>query len=176
MRDSRELNAFKETARRFHSAYHLANLGLSQLSETILSSTGTDSSATFTLTCRESGEVISTIPTALLQKGIEKDGPFSQVIALSVLSWIYTSWNEKFRRQISREWNVPENDVMSDVMGDLRMIRNAVAHDFETATSELTNLKVLTWFRPGRLILTSSDMDRIQLKINSMRVYVRGSE
>lgn len=59
-------------------------------------------------------------------------------------------------------------------MGDLRKIRHYVAHDLGKPEFDPSKLKCIDWLEPGLLILKSSDMDRIQLKINAMQVRVVG--
>lgn len=176
MRPIEELNSleeFKDAARRFHSAYYLANLGLSKLIETELSPESDRASGTYTLLDEPTNQLISKFPRPFLRNGIKRDGPISQVIAHGILSWIYTAWNDKYRKAIAEELGTSPQEVLCDVMGDLRILRNAIAHDLGTAGDKVSKLRELSWFKPGRLILTTTDMNRIQLKINNMKVYIR---
>lgn len=90
MTEPQSLQEFKEAARKLHSAYHLANIGLSQLGESGLLNEGRGQHF-YALRESESGEIISKLPVALLLQGIKRDGPISQTIALSILSWIYAA-------------------------------------------------------------------------------------
>ena len=86
---------------------------------------------------------------------------------------MYAAWNDKARKEIAAELAVNENDVLCDVMGDLRILRNAIAHDFATADAKVSKLTALTWIQPGRLVLTSADMDKIQSAVNAMQIRIR---
>lgn len=170
------LERFKDTTRRFHSSYHLANLGLCKLAETDFSAEAMVGLTVHKLVDAEHGNVISELPLAHLREGMKRDGPISQVIAHGILSWMYAAWNDKARKEIAVELGVGENQVLCDVMGDLRLLRNAIAHDFGTAGDKVANLRELSWFKPGRLVLTSADMDKIQLAINKMTIRIRDQE
>lgn len=173
MAEPESLARFKDAARRFHSAYHLATLGLCKLAETDFSAEAIAGRTTHKLVADEQGDIISEFPLWYLREGMKPNGPISQVIAHGILSWIYAAWNDKARKEIATELGVESNDVLCDVMGDLRILRNAIAHDFATAGDKVARLQTLHWFKPGRLVLTSSDMNKIQLAINGMTVRIR---
>lgn len=146
MTEPQSLQAFKEAARKLQSAYHLANIGLSQLGESDLLNQQ-EEQRFYALKERESGEMISELHVALLLQGTKRDGSISQIIALSILSWIYTAWDHKYRKEIARELGVPTRKVVSDVMGDLRTIRHYAAHDLGKPhfdPSKLQNFRALT--------------------------------
>ncbi len=169
------LEKFKDTAKRFHSSYHLANIGLSKLAEIDYSDEKISGGKTQTLFDVESGQVISEFPLVQLRAGMKLDGPISQIVAHGILCWIFVAWNDNARKEIALELGVSTNQVQCDVMGDIRIIRNAIAHDFATLGKDVEKLKELTWFkfRPGRLVLTSSDMGKIQLAINKMTIRIK---
>lgn len=173
MHSSMALERFKDASRRFHSAYHLASLGLCKLAETDFSVESTAGQTTHKHIDPENGTVISEIPLSHIRAGLKRDGPISQVIAHGLISWMYAAWNDKARKEIAAELGVNENDVLCDVMGDLRILRNAIAHDFATADAKVSKLTALTWIQPGRLVLTSADMDKIQSAVNAMQIRIR---
>lgn len=176
MKEPRSLVDFKKSAQRFHCAYHLASIGLERLGDAELSEIRSRSVEDYTLRDNESGEIISAIPVRFLRQGIKKDGPISQTIALSFLSWIYAGWEHKYRKLIAAELGVKPGCLQSDVMGDLRLIRHYAAHDIDRPEFNSAKLKSLTWLRSGLLIIKSSDMDKIHSRINSMRVTISKSE
>jgi hypothetical protein len=172
MQNLKSLDEFKDIAQRYHSAYHMAHLGLVCLAEKISSEDGYNPANSFVIRDTKSDSVISALPYFHLMKGMRKDGPISQVIAHGIINWIYAAWDERFRKRIAEELGVNCNEVMCDVMGDIRIIRNAISHDLGFATEKISELKELSWFSPGQIILRSDDMNKIQVKINSMSVYV----
>ncbi|RCS73202.1 hypothetical protein [Vibrio casei] len=173
--DLKSLAEFKDVTQRFHSSYHLANIALSDLSENLLSKDNKSAYDDFIIRDKNSNEVISKVSYFHTLKGLKHDGPISQVIAHGFLNWIYAAWNDKYRELISKELGVNCNEVMCNVMGDIRILRNSISHDFGFIEADLIKLTELTWFPKGRIILMSEDMDKIQIKINQMVVYIKNT-
>lgn len=83
---------------------------------------------------------IAEIPTKFALSGMTKNGPFSQLIAHGIIVLIYELWNEDYRSKVAKEIGCETNDVMCDVMGDLRLIRNWITHDGSTADKKVNNI------------------------------------
>lgn len=105
--------------------------------------------------------------------GMRKNGPFSQIIAHGILNWIYSLWDEEYREKIATELGEDTNNIMCDVVGDIRLLRNFIIHHKAIADERVNKLKVLTWVSEGPLVLISEDMTRIQEAINTMNIYLR---
>jgi len=165
------LEEFKDVTQRMHSSYCLANSGLVLLAEKMKSEEGYSDTKTHDLFDEESN-VLSQIPYFHLMRGMQFDGPISQIIAHGILGSIYMAWSVRFRKKIAAELHVEEDSVKSDIMGDIRKIRNIINHRFTVPAAELAMLKEIDWLEPGLIVLSLGDMNRIQAKINTMVVRV----
>ena len=168
----KSLEEFKDFTQRVHSSYSLANHSLELLAEKIQSADGYDNNENYKTLDDESGQVISVIPNFHIIKGLKKDGPISQVIAHGLLSWVYFGWENRFRPMIAKELGVSNNEVMSDLMGDIKILRHKIAHNLGFLDKDIKKLKIINWLKQGHIILKTDDMNKIQLKINNMDVYV----
>lgn len=175
MKNLKSLNEFKDFTQRVHSSYSLANHSLEVLGEKLQSADGYNDMESYKVLDEESGQIISAIPNFHIVKGMKRDGPISQVIAHGMLSWIYFAWEKRFRPKIAIELGVSNNDVMSDIMGDIKILRHKIAHNLAFLDKDAQKLKIINWLKPGQIIFKSVDMNKIQLQLNDMDVYVRSN-
>ena len=56
-------------------------------------------------------------------------GDNEQQVARSILIFIYTFWDLEIRPRLGVALNQNESEIKSDVIGDLRLIRNAILHN-----------------------------------------------
>lgn len=155
----------------------MANHGMNSIAEEIEAIDGYNPEGKFQIGEKDPNfdtrTAVSEMKNSMAVDGMRKNGPFSQIIAHGILNWIYSMWNEEFRSKIGVELGWETNDVMCDVMGDIRLLRNFIVHDGGIATSKVTQLKVLTWIKEGPLVLLADDMTNIQEAVNTMSVYKR---
>jgi hypothetical protein len=87
-----------------------------------------------------------------------KDGGFDlQKAAESALVFTFHIWDEKYRGKINGPDGKPKVD--SDIMGDLRLIRNSIIHNKGVADSNVARCKIITRFKPGeKIVLTKFDI------------------
>jgi hypothetical protein len=74
------------------------------------------------------------------------------------LVMIYSYWEDHFRAQIATAKGVTKDALKSDVMGDIRWLRQSIIHHRGIATGEIGNCKVLTWFAKGDAIFLNEQM------------------
>ena len=87
------------------------------------------------------------------------------------LVMIYSYWEDHYRTQIATALGlVKGDDLKSDVMGDIRRLRQSIVHHRGIATDEIACCKVLTWFAPGDHIFLNEEMF-LQL-ISYVRAYL----
>lgn len=175
VKNLKSLNEFKDFTQRIHSSYSLTNHSLEILAEKIQFADRFNDSEDYKIFDDESGQIISAIPNFHIIKGLKRDGPISQVIAHGMLSWIYYAWENRFRSMIAGELGVSKNEVVSDLMGDIRILRHKIAHNLGFLNKDLKKLKIINWLEQGPIILRANDMNKVQLKINNMDVYVGSS-
>lgn len=102
-----------------------------------------------------------------------KNGSFSDTLAKSIVVLMYSLWEEKYRKEIALELKIEPKSVMSNVMGDLREIRNCIVHNKSIVTNHHKKIKVLGWPSKQGFFSISEDMF-IDLKkaINLMQIEV----
>lgn len=175
MNELKSLNDFKDFTRRVHNSYALVNDGLELLGEKIESSGSFNAINTYEVIDEESEQLISSAPKFRVISGLKKDGPISQLVAHGLISFIYHSWEDHFRKMIAIEMNVEKNLLMCDLIGDIRLLRHKIAHNLGSIDKDIKKFKVITWLKEGHIILKSKDMNRIQIELNRMKVYVRSN-
>jgi len=103
----------------------------------------------------------------------KKNGVFSDAIAKAFVCAIYSSWDEYYRHAIATEVGVKQKQVRSDLMGDLRHVRNCIVHKKSVVTDEPGKIKELSWpLIPGPLIVTDEMFRDLLDQINRMVVEV----
>lgn len=173
MQELKSLNEFKEFTRRIHNSYALVNSGLELLGERIRNADEFDAVGSYEIIDEESAQIISSLPNFHIVSGLKKDGPISQLVAHGLISWIYYAWEDRFREMIAKEMGIETDHVMCDLMGDIRTLRHKIAHNLGSLGQEVKKFKVITWLKEGHITLKTSDMNRIQIELNKMEIYVR---
>ncbi len=172
------LLAFKKMTHVFYFAYCMANAGMQYIVDYVESMDGYNPEGVFQIGRNTSDHrrlAVAALKNKDALSGMRKDGPFSQIIAHGTINWIYSLWNEEYRAKVAAELELEVGDVMCDVMGDLRIIRNFIVHDNAVADRRVDRLKVLRWIKEGPLVFVGDDMDQLQCAINAMEVYKRTS-
>jgi len=70
---------------------------------------------------------------------------------------IYQYWEDHFRTEIARNLGKNREDILSDIMGDLRLLRRSIIHHRSIALKEVENCKLLRWFKEGDDIFIDED-------------------
>jgi hypothetical protein len=87
-----------------------------------------------------------------------KDGGLDiQKVGESAVVFTYHLWDEKYRGKITGADGKPK--MNSDIMGDLRLIRNSIIHNKAVASPDVVRCKVITRFKPGeKIVLLKHDI------------------
>jgi hypothetical protein len=175
MKQPDSLISFKRITHAYHVAYTLSNVGMKNLLKEVKEMEGVNPDGMFQIGEGDENKLgISEIPTKMAFAGMEKDGPNSQLIAHGLIVLIYETWNESYRSKIASELGWKTNEVMCDVMGDVRVIRNWIAHNGSVADGDVSKLKALKWpNETGPFAFKSDNMKNLQLALNTMQIYRR---
>lgn len=97
------------------------------------------------------------------------DGGFDQKKAASAtIVFVFQIWEDKYRRNIVGSDGKVMEAIDSDIMGDLRLLRNSIIHNKGIAMGNVASCKVITRFKPGdKIDLTKSDIYDIISAIRS---------
>ena len=106
-----------------------------------------------------------------LSKSVQKDGSYYDALAKSQIVLIFASWDEHYRTLIAQENNCGNAQITSDLMGDIRLIRNCIIHNKSIITSEPKRMKVLSWkLEPGPLFVTDDMFQSLIEHINGITI------
>ncbi len=166
---------FKKLTHTYHIAHAMANYGMDNTRKELSEMEGMNPEGLFQVGSKDiERKGVAEIPTKCALTGMEKNGPFSQLIAHGIIVLIYELWNEDYRSKIAKEVGCKTNELMCDVMGDLRHIRNWIVHNESVADKKVNEFSVLKWpSERGPFSTKSEEISGIQLAINSMQVYVK---
>lgn len=74
-----------------------------------------------------------------------KGGSNEQQHAKAILIFLFTYWEDEIRPRLAASKNIPIKDIHSDIMGDLRIIRNVILHAKSIMrVDKHKNLKIIT--------------------------------
>lgn len=104
----------------------------------------------------------------------KENGQNSLILAANCVVALYSYWEEYLRIEIgiakgALDHGATNNDatrkilnqhVVSDIWGDLRHLRNSIAHNNGVAYSKITSCKIVKCFKPG---------DKVELDFKKMR-------
>lgn len=95
-----------------------------------------------------------------LQGAAAPGGWLQQWLTDAWLALILARWEYHYRPAFAQQWEVPVDQVVSPVIGDLRLLRNDVIHHGGIATPNNTGrCRMLTRFAPEeRIVLTPEDL------------------
>ena len=115
----------------------------------------------------------------------DSGGEFANRLAKLTIVAIYALWEDHYRTRIAKQLNsltadqeLTKNDIRSDLMGDLRRIRNCIIHRQSLISDEPAHFKILDirHYSTGPLQLTRAMMTDIMDHINRMSVSIPGQE
>ena len=121
-------------------------------------------------------ETVALMTQGELIEVLQPDGEFENLNRQAFIVLVYHLWDEYYRPRIAEALCVETCRVRSDLMGDLRLVRNAIIHNkAELSDSHLKRLKVLPniWnIGPSNLQLTTDMMNLLSVQLGSVEVYV----
>ena len=85
------------------------------------------------------------------------NGHNSNEIWILCIGMIYNYWEDFYREEIAKEKGVSKNDIISEIMGDLRILRISITHNRWIATNKITNTKIIKWINSWEKINISND-------------------
>ncbi len=92
------------------------------------------------------------------ERNSEKGTNFRFIGNMCVIA-IYQYWEDYFRQKIANLLNkTNKNELTSDIMGDLKILRRSIIHHRSIALKEVENCKLLRWFQKGDDIFIDKKM------------------
>lgn len=175
MNQSKALADFQLDCQKYYICYALATKGLSDYAEKLLKELNPDRAKSLILGTGhpDDGKWHGSIEFGELFDSSRKNDVFADAIAKSFICAIYSSWDERFRHAVAEEVSSKQKNVNSDLMGDLRHVRNCIVHKKSIITDELSKIKELSWsLSVGYLVVTDEMFRDLIDQINQMLVKV----
>ncbi|EMB9114840.1 MULTISPECIES: hypothetical protein [Klebsiella pneumoniae complex] len=80
----------------------------------------------------------------------KKDGYFSNELAKSLLSIMYSLWDEVYRHRLAKVTGLDAQYIECPLMGDLRKIRHCIIHNKSIVPDNGIRFEALEWLLPPR--------------------------
>ncbi len=85
---------------------------------------------------------------------------------------IYQYWEDYYRQEIANLLNkTNKNKIVSDIMGDMKILRRSIIHHRGIALGDLESCKLLRWFKKGDDIFIDKNM--MQYIVFHVKCYLR---
>lgn len=85
------------------------------------------------------------------------NGKNSVFAANMYLISVFNYWEDHYRKACAQALKVDKNDLKSDIMGDLRLLRNSIVHHKAIALKDIEKCKLLTFFKENDQIKLTRD-------------------
>jgi hypothetical protein len=87
-----------------------------------------------------------------------RGGPVETMLGQQWIVFVFSGWEEDYRRRLAGALARPPNDLRFPLLGDLRLLRNDVVHHHGIATAgNAGRCEVLHWFTVGEQIRLDTD-------------------
>jgi len=163
----------KETLKSFHQelinlygVYKISSIGILEVSQKNLEGLKINPQINQVIIRDEDFKYELRLTQEEFQKEISQKGEFTTKLSGVFLASIYQLWEDKFRKKIARGLGIEMNQVKSDLIGEIRLLRQAIIHNDFSPTKDLKKLKILDFIELRDLILLSrNDMSKIFLML-----------
>lgn len=178
MKTNQVLAEFQARAHELYTCFVFAAMGFQNVAELLRPQLTGEANQTMLVgnTPPEQGRPQATIRMQDLVAFSSKDGSFTDTLAKSLIVLLYSEWDELYRHRFAKDIAVEASAVRSDLMGDIRQIRNWIVHNKSVIGNK--PLKVLPWQLSAGSLLTISENCFVQFmdQLNEMQVYVAGAQ
>jgi len=113
---------------------------------------------------------LHTCTQAELKGRNEEGGANQKFIANMCLVSIYQYWDDHYRKEIAVVLGKDKNDLQSDIMGDIRLLRRSIIHHEAVCKKDVEKCKLLNWFKKGDEIFI--DKEKFEQVISHIYNYI----
>ena len=174
MNTSQAITDFQFSCQKYLVCFTFAESGLREFSRD-LASKAPDLNANFFVGTGHPnlGRVHAAIRIGEAIESSKTNGVFSDKIAKSFVTAMYSEWDEVYRPRLASEVGVDPKFVKCDLMGDIRLIRHCIVHNKSIIENKHTKLRELKWqLSPGELLVSKEMLSMLIDQINAMVVRV----
>jgi hypothetical protein len=110
--------------------------------------------------------------TYITTQGINKDnnkpgGKNHVVMGNMAICQIYSYWEDYYRALVAKDLDSSKNNFISDILGDIRLLRNSIVHHRAIALADIKKCIHTKWFSEGDLI--TIDIDKFETIIRLVK-------
>ena len=109
-----------------------------------------------------------------LLNGLEDGGLFEDHVAKSLVVVIYHLWNEYYRPRIAKAVSAEPNQVVCELLGDIRKVRNLIIHESsilpDSFSDALVFLPQIWSFESTELTITRDMVHSLMEQLNALRL------
>jgi hypothetical protein len=105
-----------------------------------------------------------------LKKRNSENGTNFIFIGNLVIVAIYQYWEDNYRSKIASLFNKNKNEIISPIIGDLRILRTSILHHHNIALKDVEKCIILKWFKFGDHI--TIDKDKMEIIIYYLKIYL----
>lgn len=157
------LDEFKEECQSLYACFVFSVAGMQERGKQIKKTRPTELNRVF-ISTRDPllHRPTATIGSRVLIQHLSKGGLYSDELAKSLLVMIFARWDEFYRPLLAKHLEVDKNEIKSNLMGALRLLRNVIVHANSKIDSKLVKqLAPFGWdLTPGDVIITESMMEQ----------------
>ena len=110
------------------------------------------------------------------KKRNSKDGLNYKFLGNMCLVIIYQYWEDSFRGKIAEITNTRKDNILSDLFGDLRLLRRSIIHHNSIALKEVENCKLLKWFKESdEIFIDQKKLLEILSNVSNLKLLIKDS-
>jgi hypothetical protein len=176
MKTSPSLGRFQRDCHRYLACYTFANIGFVSGAEQLsVRNPNPEASLIIGTGHPDEGRRHGAVEIGPLIRDLRDEEGFADLLAKALLVAIYALWDEVYRPELAREEGVKVANVRSNLMGDLRKLRNCVVHGKSRVPSGGLQLSELGWtLEPGEFYVSQAMFQGFIDAVNGMTVQLEG--
>lgn len=169
----RSITSFVARCHEHYTSCSFCFIGLENQASQFIGASNKEARIFFGDTHPDEGLPYSKIQIGKFIEYASSNGKFTDELIKSTITFMYSEWDEYYRHEVAKEIGVPAKSIRSDLIGDLRHIRNCIVHNKSQITNQYKKIKVLHWeLSEGKLMITKDMFKELIKQINEMTVYV----
>jgi hypothetical protein len=114
-----------------------------------------EDSISFASGTRENSIVRQSVKIKDFKDRIKLGGQDIKIVTCLCVVSIYQLWEDEYRNLISQEKNIKRDELLLDVFGDIRIIRNSIIHHKGKRSTGFSKIKKLSYMREREEVIFS---------------------
>lgn len=165
---------FQRRVHEYFTGYVFSQKGMELVVNSLPEPNGPEQHITIGVGPPENGVALARLNYNEVRRDASLEGAYLDRIAKSLLVLVYAEWDEVTRARVAESFGVKTKMVTSDLMGDLRHVRNWIVHNKSVVDKNAGKLKLLNWgLEVGQVLTVNKErMEVFMRQINHMLVQI----